>query len=165
MNQELTTEQKARVFAQYIGHQVRHQIDEDRHQQNTLGAAQIDGIMLRGNSGYWSASMDAFKLLLRPLSAITDEDAIEVARLLGYEYPRNEKGQFVERIDLVEVGRGAIGGISRNGLVETFNVLAEVIQFLIQRGYAVPTFVAPNHPLNGKTPIEMGLAIDITTIQ
>lgn len=183
---ELTTEQKARVFSQYIGHQVitaKESEPNDEGETIPIGATGRLTLINIGNldircsddSENWHLGVDfpscsyadwisngLFKLFLRPLSAITDEDAIEVARLLGYAFPRDGKGRFVEKVDLAAIGKSAIGSISRNGLVDTFNVLIELVHFLIQRGYDSPQFIAPGHPLNGKTTIELGLAIERT---
>jgi hypothetical protein len=62
---EISNEVKAKVFAQYLGQTVCAE---------GFPNCQLEGIKL-------STNLSLFKLLLRPLSAITDEDAIEVAKL------------------------------------------------------------------------------------
>lgn len=42
------------------------------------------------------------------------------------------------------------------------NLLWEAFQYLIKYGYAVPLYFGPDHPCNGKTAIELGIAIDVT---
>jgi hypothetical protein len=42
--------------------------------------------------------------------------------------------------------------------------LGFIYQYLIQQGYAVPLFYGVGHPMNGKTAIELGLALDATAI-
>lgn len=65
MNMELTNEQIARVFAMYLG---CYFIDEGwKESRKCL---------------YPHEMPHSCKLLLKPLSAITDEDAIEVAKIM-----------------------------------------------------------------------------------
>lgn len=81
------------------------------------------------------------KLLLKPLSAITDEDAIEVAKL-DLNIPTAETGKFI------------VDRINRLGGGDNYT-----IQYLISKGYAVPLFFGVNHWANGKTAIELGIAL------
>lgn len=184
MKTQLTTEQKARVFAMYYGCPFT---DEGWKETRAML--------------YPTECPDTVQLALRPLSAITDEDAESLAKVMCDYWDENNRVSFIgmrkpewanlyhESIFCIEV-EGFINfpGDSRfykSGMIEidtedsTLNysryeedgkVLKDdycfntglAYQFLIQRGYAVPLFIAPGHPLNGKTAIELGLAIEIT---
>lgn len=93
------------------------------------------------------------RLILRPLSKVTDEDAIVVAKMALDKSVWN-----------AETGRSWLSlavkdHISSDGY--HYGPLPwDVYQYLIQRGYALPLFIAPDHPNNGKTAIELGLAIE-----
>lgn len=160
---ELTTEQIARVFAMYWG----CLCTSERYPQIKGNISGIDNCMaglhvfIDNNEG---VPIDEAKLVLRPLSAITDEDAIEVARIMGVTYsadPSSEAffdydGLMCYVVELFTKG-GNMREIPADKVVEAF-------QFLIQQGYAVPLFIAPDHPCNGMTAIQLGLAIDSTTL-
>lgn len=96
------------------------------------------------------------KLLLKPLTEISDEDAIEAAntefgrfRKPNEEYLKYNSSKF----------RRAI--FEHNQMRFVIN---NTVVFLQSKGCDVPVFIEPNHPDNGKTLIELGLAIDKTTI-
>lgn len=167
MNQELTTEQKARVFAMYLGCPLRFKsFMTGRNRLGILSDAGAGGLSVEYSRVYqdstgetlgWDPALtgngdDALnaKLLLRPLSAITDEDAITVAKILDIDNMGDKEG-FIE----------AFYQDAPGFMIDAYKGAAYfwVSQFLIQRGYAVPLFIAPGHPLNGKTAIEMGMAI------
>jgi hypothetical protein len=102
------------------------------------------------------------KLLLTPLSEITDEDAIEVAKILYPKSPITDSG-------MKGSGKTAIMWLFhyKDSLTRSVNYglsILEVYQYLIQKGYAVPLFFGIDHPANGKTAIELGIAIDKTQI-
>jgi hypothetical protein len=113
---------------------------------------------------------------LTPLSAISDEDAIELAfkggLAKGYEIfkvyskapdtwvcVKTRRKYFDDELKFNEDGYKY-----EEVYVTFYDLKAWQFQYLIQKGYAVPLFIEPNHPLNGKTAIELGLAIDKTTI-
>lgn len=195
---ELTKKDKARVFAMYVGQKLCYKY-EDRN-----GAVQLrDGIILGtvGSTIHFNpiridGTVDVrtvetryagyATLLLRPLSAITDEDAIEVAKIiLPNHFLTNAKGWKVTRdyaitgFPYVKVHNPKkVSSVQIDCTLCNFSVYdmedsatdstdmrpSEITQFLIQRGYAVPLFIAPGQPCNGMTAIEMGIAIDATTI-
>lgn len=121
-------------------------------------------------------NIDDYKLLLTPLSAITDEDAIEVEFCPPSNFSKYQK-------EILEIKRYPDGfnidwryvdtiadlnnddGWSYIGNKTYFhNLTWQQRDYLISKGYAVPLFIAPNHPNNGKTAIELGIAIDKTTL-
>lgn len=94
-------------------------------------------------SGFTVDKVESFgtsyaQLLLKPLSEISDEDAAICWENDNY-IPDTQDIKHVSRL-FVEMS-------------------AKQHQFLISRGYSVPLFFAPNHWANGKTPIELGIAI------
>lgn len=133
----LTTEQIAKVFAMYLGCDIQGEylsMDIDTGikisvplMRKLAGVYQNGKMMLEG--GLFDLSSP--KLILRPLSAITDEDT-DIADEMIIE---------------------GIGSAFDDG-----RFVGLTYPFLIQRGYAVPLFIAPNHPDNGKTAIELGIA-------
>lgn len=151
MKKELTNEQIARIFAMYLGCELKY---EDNSHTTTLESVSTSGLLgdeNRDESGEgWYDASDC-KLLLTPLSAISDEDAIEAAKII-----RGEGNWHIC------VGIEIIGRMYKTSMDRATGRYIQLHQFLIQRGYAVPLFIEPNHPLNGKTAIKLGLAIDKT---
>lgn len=90
------------------------------------------------------------KLILKPLSAISDADAIDIAKMYGGVRCHIDDG-FIQVIDK--------DNYVPKYLLFSVDFPNQFSQFLIQRGYAVPLFIEPGHPDNGKTAIELGLAI------
>jgi len=173
MNAQLTIEQKARVFAQHIGCALSVPNKPREHwypfDQNE-GGLRLEGVIggrmfVRRIAETVTDKYKQCYLLLRPLSAITDEDAIGLAKL----YEPNSIEHEVSRLSAVCVDYTISASLPTHEdtlFIEDdwsgLSILA--VQYLIQRGYAVPLFIAPGHPLNGKTAIEMGMAIDITSL-
>lgn len=162
---ELTTEEKARIFAMYWDSDVR--IDTSTKWTSShkdvvmLGVDQGD-VIYREKNNYVSADtwpIYASKLLLRPLSKVTDEDAIEVAKLKDIALEQYEHAvhrgdsKFIQFISVTfRTGRRE----SEEEIID-FNgegLNNEQAQFLISKGYAVRIW--PHY----KTPIELGLAIE-----
>lgn len=135
MENKLTDEEIVRVFGMYIGTKYRYKNEFGTYINNSFL-----GIHVRGHI------QEGAVLLLKPLSGITDEDAIEVAHLMGYTDINNKKF-------LIQAGKS-----------EAHNPIARFCtnMFLISKGYAVPLFFSPGHWANGKTAIELGIAIDST---
>ena len=96
-----------------------------------------------------------YNLILTPLSSITDEHAIEVAKCCGF----NNISWSDKRKR--SIGKEIVYAISDNVSI-SYEVYAfeitYVFQYLIQQGYAVPPFFGIGHPCNGKTAIELGIA-------
>src|SRR6476660_685633 len=78
---ELSREEIAMVFAMYLGAEIKY---AEHEETSTLESVSVSGLLgdeNRDESGEgWYDTADC-KLLLTPLSEITDEDAIEVAKL------------------------------------------------------------------------------------
>ena len=136
---KITNEIKAKVFAQYIFNPCVITMSETKGIVETI----VIGLIQKGEGH--------FKLILKPLSTITDEDAIEVAKIMASPHIAMRLEKDDTRI------RDAKYWI-RNGLIATFNCngykALEAFQFLQLKGYDLP-----NYLLGGKTLNEAGLAI------
>jgi len=125
-------------------------------------------------------------LLLTPLSKISDEDTIEVAKICNggknigrihkYDY-KNQDGcrMFIElQGEFPDSGDNTVVFFYDNGCIDKFYPQAGengkhsdlrpdeymlTYQYLQSKGYDLPHYL-----LNGKTPIEAGIALDKTTI-
>lgn len=106
------------------------------------------------------------KLLLKPLSAITEEDACEVARLAAEELEHSDV-KIVSREDrfmlllVVAASEKVVIDFQQNevtieGGYSSYNQ-SQIIDFIRSKGYDLPSY-----HLRGKTLIEAGLAIDST---
>lgn len=130
---EITNESSEKVFAQYWPCEYTWEGTQKRRK-----------LKLESISVLIGSKVGSAKLLLKPLSSITDEDAIEVAKMssvdvsrLGHEYVVN----FGKRI------------------ANSINLSWQIYSYLQSHGYDLP-----NYLLGGKTLIEAGLAIDINTL-
>jgi hypothetical protein len=89
----MTTEQKARFFGQHIGCKCIAVFNQDTHFVNTL-------LGVQGHYCYVSEcgtfGSDQCKLILRPLNSITDEEAIECARI-AYGWNIKKSTHQIER--------------------------------------------------------------------
>lgn len=148
---EKTIENKLKLFGTNIGGQV-----EFEGQAYTLGGVILHDITINhngdyitinkgnvilsgdfsgiGNVGTSFVSIEACKLLLTRLSAVTDEDAIELSKFFGYE-------DDVYKVELKEV-RGFNINLKiyyPNGWSDSwFTITPEVSDYLRSKGYAVP---------------------------
>lgn len=154
----ITNEIKAKVFAQYLGQKIKWNVmGLDMEAELVVYNPYTnysDGIELSGLS-----SKPDSKLILKPLSAISDEDAIEVAKILGFSSP------FISHQDSGRITIGSDnGGLSiwHDGEILSDDsiggncapVLLFAYQYLQSKGYDLP-----QHALGGKTLHEAGLAI------
>lgn len=174
----LTTEQIARVFAMYYGQ--RYISDPNGEEPQNFP---VIGETLTCFE-YYPNSKCGDVLLLRPLSSITDEDALEVAKIIAQRPPHyglhdadiTRNGTVVDVVFLDKSHEVISIGLNGDNLLYvwesdgTRSILERVkgqpmaYQYLTQQGYAVPLFIAPGHPDNGKTAIELGLAIDASKV-
>lgn len=143
----LTNEQIARVLNLHSGCEIALYYEDDRttpYERFILKAAyeECDCLFII-EDGAHSYQPNLFNLFLTPLSAISDEDFTICAKM---QFPLKKKVDAEEMFNQEH----------------EMNFRPLVFQYLIQRGYAVPLFIVPNHPDNGKTAIELGLAIDKT---
>ncbi|MES2428268.1 MAG: hypothetical protein V4560_14910 [Bacteroidota bacterium] len=94
----------------------------------------------KGNGGLHRTYLnkdDQCNLLLSPLSKITDEHKNDVCKITGRD-----------------------AGMFKNEWIFRFTNNAKVLQYLISKGYAVPLWFGIDHWANGKTAIELGIAIE-----
>ncbi len=139
METEITSENKAKVFAHYLGQpfKVKVSVQTFTVNGNTLG--NLD-----------RKPWDEAKLLLKPLSSITTKQLIKVVdiytkgsvTLINCTY---EKGQVIFE--------GFVGDEIEDGCIDIEYSCAQVIDFLRSEGYDLP-----NYHLNGQTLKSAGLA-------
>jgi hypothetical protein len=155
MKEQLTTEQIARVFAMYLGCPL--QTLEYVNELNYLSG--VEGVYtIRDKEGF-VYEYDQCKLLLHPISSITDEELEEIAIMWGaaphltfLTTDRLREMLTNDEADLVEI----LDDMSMNMLGCFY-----LVQYLTQKGFAIPLYFSPNHPCNGKDAIELGLAVAI----
>lgn len=160
MNHSLTKEQTARVFAMYIWCEVIAPNLSEDDGSTLLGrltgiheGVQAEVQHIENGNAWEEPAYHDFKdtkLILRHLSEIRDEDLGEFSETLNSKSLRNSCDPLFNMVD---------------GYIRYYSTQTFIFQHLIQKGYAVPLFIAPNHPDNGKTAIEMGLAIEAGTLE
>lgn len=164
----LTNEQIQRIFLMYVRQPCRFGFEGREKKGQIIGNTEPFGIQVFDPGTplvpYKNVRPDLIKLLLIPLSAISDEDAIQVAKLTyAMPYPAHTEFEVYENYfghKVVSWGKGHWQKYAidlKNNILNAFQN-----QFLIQRGYAVPLFIDVDHPDNGKTAIQLGIAIDKT---
>lgn len=169
---KLTNEEIAKVFAMYYPLRPINAIYNDRSYENTT-ATDLKALgMVIGND---------VVLPLTLLSEITDEHAIKVAELAACLYYRiDETFKVIKedgRIDVYSSKVMHTDGIDIGYRYKTtiyedcfyhksgeptrpINYMA--YQYLVSNGYAVPLWFGIDHWANGKTPIELEIALDKT---
>jgi len=177
--QQLTAEEKAKVFAMYLGCEVVH-INGDSLERFGRVLVGIGGIndggycygRLKNKASTASCFVENFKLLLTPLTEVTEEDAVEIMK---QEHPNVIPSLEILKFDRSNTGRVVINfrykhpdkrmnlpdGYSYSSWATNFNnnMGVDIFQYLNSRGYDVPLFFSPNHPNNGKTAHECGIAV------
>jgi len=145
--EKLTNEEIARVFAMYlhskvvfdnhIGNIHTYYLPAGKYKVGKMWFVSLEDEHDKELS--FSVSADKVKLLLAPLSKITDEHAMACWEVENYM-------------------------CSEHDIPYVSNLFKEMsgnlFQYLIQQGYSVPLFFGLNHWANGKTPIELGIAIE-----
>ncbi len=180
MDNKLTNEEAQKIFSLYgIGTPVK--FDNKDWVINALGKKYCT----LENGAKTGVYYTECKLLLTPLEKISDEDAIEVARILIDEYveviDRIEDDKFLlksSKLDYV-LAFEIDGEISVSQRKKKSNFSMPLIeaechlcnmhvfhayQYLISKGYDVPQFISIGHKLNGKTCTQLGLAIEKQSI-
>lgn len=151
---QLTNEEIAKVFAMYLDCECKE--DYSGKEKGTLVSVYRNGYCGVLHKVIWKVACNETTLLLKPLSSITDEDAMSVGLMcVGRDKPAlldHAGKKYIDRLYFPEKTLG------RN--VENPMLFVNINQYLISRSYAVPLFFAPNHWANGKTAIELGIAID-----
>lgn len=138
---EISKETKAKVFAQYLG-----QITT--YQNFCLDPSVLHDVLIGRD----------IKLLLTPLSKITDEDAIEVVKIMD----PNAKDIYLSN-GTIHWEYEFVGEMFESAIEIGSIPLATPFascQYLQSRGYDLP-----NYHLNGQTLIEANLALDKTLIK
>jgi hypothetical protein len=129
-------------------------------------------------------------LLLRPLETMTDAHALEVCQIIcGHQYKNPDllsvkwMGTAKPNNFILEIGFKATDGWNdhfflvhittwgtitlyhqhKDGSTELGNCCREmfIYQFLIRMGYSLPFYIDQEHPDNGRTPIEMHIALPL----
>lgn len=168
----LTNEEKAKVFAMYTNHPVHG--GNPFTQLGTMQGILLNRSICVGTCGLNGSIPNWIKiqhcyLALTPLSDITDEHAIEVAKIRGglFNYDEselnNESAIAYYRENMIEYGVKTVNFLTETNLLHAINNSIFIYQYLISKGYDVPLWHGLNHPLNGKTAIDIGIAIDKTT--
>lgn len=163
MKAELTNEQIARVFAMYLGCEFKYEENEETSILESVDTSGLIGDENRDDSGEGWYGLDDCKLLLTPLSGISDEDAIAIANVRGKRggsWACNMAKDEDERQYNIQRGKKRLQGLWE--YETSFDASYYIIQYLIQKGYAVPLFIEVGHPDNGKDAIQLGIAIDKT---
>lgn len=157
--EQLTNEEKAKVTAMYWGVEAFHLEGYGYGEFATIHSMHVD---MMGAGTYKCC------LGLTPLSSITDEHAIEVAKILnpGYLHRQYSVVREANRTD-VWFSRYCVH-IYFDGSVQNSEMTNwvdnSVYQYLISRGYDVPLWFGVGHPCNGMTAIQLGIAIDKNTL-
>lgn len=146
MKAEITRENKTKFFAQYWGQNIFHW-KYPEHAANENVITNIDeGALKYAKCG---------SILLKPLSSISDEDAIEVAKIACPElFHTRKSGHYVDRsqIDWVSVkhcnnyksvdididGYVLVCNESDGSLYERNSNMAHAIDYLRSKGYTLP---------------------------
>lgn len=153
---EITNEIKAKVFAQYLGQIWRWQVGSLVYTIKFC-LDDLDKFIVKRLK--YSGQTVEHKLILRPLSKITDEDAIECAILEGLVNAKvSQRGDGGinmkdDSYDLLLSFDCEIW-LYKYGLKTHTNKSFLIYQYLISKGYDLP-----NYLLGGKTLKECGLAI------
>lgn len=161
---ELTKEIKLKVFAQYLGQQIRLTegldrkliavggIDDEPYITMRLGKAGagqfVHSELLQGSSE---------KLILKQLSDITDEHAIDCINiLLGTKDSMYEDWDGnIQRRWLVQIKHELRDNLGSTMRIAGFKSVYSLTQYLQSKGYDIP-----NYFLEGKTLTECGMAVE-----
>lgn len=157
----LTREETAKAISLYLYANVHYRdytycvSDEDyekenNHELNYLRVLTPSTLTTSYSGSIVSRDVSKIKLLLTPLSAITDEHAVEVAKMYGGVRLKIDQDGFIQVIDENNM-------VPRWFIISTIPV--ELYMYLISKSYEVPLFFGIDHPCNGKTAIECGIAI------
>lgn len=152
MNQ-LTTDQIARILTMYMPCEA---IVAKSPSYPNPAAGILNYIDLRDNSvsisteeGYYLCDPKGCRIYLTPVTAISDEHIVELAKISGWD--------IEEVIRMPNSYKKVTQSYLRSESLHYRGYL-----FLVYHGYAVPLFFDVSHPDNGKTAIELGIAIDKT---
>lgn len=157
LENKLTSEEIAKVFSSYYPCKVM------KHKSWAKEAKPKEFNNVHQNTGWY--------MQLKMLDSISDEDAIEI---LHTEYPNVTNGFEALKIQRNRHCRVVINfrykhpdnrrnlddGFSYSSWENNFGTMdADLFQYLISKGYAVPLWFGINHWANSKNAIELGIAI------
>lgn len=126
---EISNEIKAKIFAQYFGAKCEHRVFTIERVWEDRGEFNMDCDLIE----LCMDDTEDYKttLLLKPLSSITDEDAIEVAKFCHISSHKDNHVLKHEGKDLIE------NYLYRQSNVNGINWL-RVFDYLRSKGYALP---------------------------
>lgn len=155
MEQKLSNGEIVKVLMMYFGSLCEYGYEGNRYIGKLIGYDYRYGFMLSNESvgaPYRFVRYELISPLLTHLSSISDEDAIQVCKMF---YPHKNYG-IVQSSNLGKI-------IAKDFIIqkETLNLQAylSLQQYLIQQGYAVPLFFGIDHWANGKSALDLGIAI------
>lgn len=182
---DLTDEQLANIFSRYTGNVIC--LESGIHYTLT-GVSCHEGIAYAyTEQARGKVLLRTCRLMLAPLSEITDADAFELAKIILAErhlqdqlqYTITHRSQVSEkcRVEititikggtysyLIRIDQDSIFCMEQH-IRRAFNdknlhvpFQFEMTQLLLNRGYALPLFIAPEHTDNGRTALELGIGI------
>lgn len=144
---KLTNEEIAKVFAMYVPCKILNGVDGDLTQRD-LRYKNIDT--------YTYTMVGQPKLLLYPLINITDEHAIEVGKIWGY---------LVDKTNPLIMEKCHRIANDYSKIVMNATIAIEINEYLKSKGYAVKLWFGIDHWANGKTAIDLKIAIDKSTLK
>lgn len=127
---ELTNEMRDRIFSLYIGCDIKH---SDGSKSQLVGLSPYEGLaQVLNNSGddWWNYHDD--KIILKPLSSISDENIIEIAELAGIESGSTQ--QLIKEVKQWLFGYN--DGIDTDS--DNKSNYLKVADFLRSKSYALP---------------------------
>ena len=169
--QSLTKEDKCKIFGIYgLGSKVYGDLQDDIENTN-YGTIELD------YDNFEFSVNENMQLVLKPLKDISDEDVLNCAELvtgtIKYAFRIvqkrtdsitlfNDTGYSSSKIFVFWFdGRIDWYFVNANGQLQSLPKRQDIShQYLISESYAVPLFFSLNHWANGKTAIELGIAIE-----
>lgn len=122
---ELTQQDKAMVFAMYIGSDIK--VSDSKKQYNLIGVVRNNCTVIGTQGMVKTSGIDICKLILKDLSDITDEDAIEVGKIFSKNSGTWQQGRGVLHF-LLSGNFQPLGGID-------FDTITNIIDYLRSKSY------------------------------
>lgn len=171
---EITNKIKAKIFAQYLEQTCQTMTRQSqgeglpfkflKGELKEIDLGMVDdfiGLLLENETNitnHTNYNTDQCKLILKPLSAITDEDAIEVLNILmgrkGSYYKDWHINMQEQWLKIIKLELTENFGSTQLKILPYFKNMFMVNQFLQSKGYDLPNFL-----LDGKTLFESNLCI------
>lgn len=151
MKNKLSNEEIARVFSMYWGAEISINTSLVKKRIiNGAGFNAIGELLIITNDGNFGITHWGIKLLLTPLSKVTDEDAIAISDIWDNFFLHPDRCKVEERIHF---GKHIV---SSGKYLHKW----EALEYLKMHHYLIPLFFGVNHWANSKTAIELGIAIE-----